>query len=448
MNMRSKSLSAALLACAALAGAPVAFAIQVANPADAPVPGGAPGEVAVTATVTSVKGNVAVHANEAAAFEPATVGMKLEQGAIIRTGLRSVVQFLIGKDEQITVDRLGEVTLLQAILNQGKAKTDLGMKYGRVRYDIQDTDLQHDSKVRSPGSTLAIRGTDVTYEDQAPWVPTAISREGRAEFRNFRRQAVAFGGRKRASVAADKQGPAQQALSTTKADPRGTFAGRTATEDELNLTIQPLGGADAVVQRAVQDVLRGFALGPNASAIGVVNGLGPLEFTLEWSSVGGNFGPTDLNLTITDPKGQVLSAANPIVGSGVDQGQHFGDDPGTRGIGGERAAWGEFFPAGKYTLRAVHAGGEDAQVTLTAFQGEGDLLKTTVLTPVEPQPPLVLKAGETYTATITPSNTTTAAQSPRAAAAASRQAERQQKQQQAAAQKAAKAPKSARVGKR
>jgi hypothetical protein len=182
------------------------------------------------------------------------------------------VQFLIGKDEQITVDRLGEISLLQARLNQGKAKTDLGMKYGRVRYDIQETDLQHDSKVRSPGSTLAIRGTDVTYEDQAPWVPTAICREGRAEFRNNRRQMVAFGGKHRAAVAADKQGPAQQALSTTKADPRGNFAGRTSAEDDLNLTIQPLGGADAVVQRAVQDVLRGFANGPNSSAIGVVNG--------------------------------------------------------------------------------------------------------------------------------------------------------------------------------
>jgi hypothetical protein len=445
MRMLSKRLSGAIFTCVAVTCAPMAKAIQVADPANAPVPGNPAGD-AVTATVTSVKGNVAVKPNEAAEPQPATVGMKLEEGTVIQTGLRSVVQFLIGKDELITIDRLGEITLLQARLNQGKAKTDLGMKYGRVRYDIQETDLQHDSKVRSPGSTLAIRGTDVTYEDQAPWVPTAISREGRAEFRNFRRQFVAFGGQKRASVAADKQGPAQQALSTTKADPRGTFAGRTASEDELNLTIQPLGGADAIVQRAVQDVLRGFALGPNASAIGIVNGAGPLEFTLEWSSVSGRFGPTDLNLIVTDPKGQVLSASNPVVGSGVEQGQHFGDDPGTSGIGGERAAWGEFFPSGRFTLKAVHVSGDDAQVTLTAFQGEGDLLKQTVLTPAEPQSPLVLKAGETFTATITPSNTTAASQSSRGTAAAGRQAERQQKQ--AAAQRPAKVPKSLRSGKR
>src|SRR4051794_82578 len=61
-------------------------------PATAPVPD-ADGNVPVTAIIQVVKGNVGVQASEEAPLMPATVGMKLEQGAIIHTGLRSMVQF-------------------------------------------------------------------------------------------------------------------------------------------------------------------------------------------------------------------------------------------------------------------------------------------------------------------------------------------------------------------
>lgn len=381
---------------------PAADPAPAADAAPAAAPD-ADGNVAVTATIVAVKGNVGVQASEEAPLMPAAVGMKLEQGAIIHTGLRSMVQFLIGKDETITLDRISVITLLQAVQNKGKATTDLGLKYGRVRYDIQKTDLKHDSKVRSPGSTLAIRGTDVTYEDQAPWVPTAISRNGRAEFRNYRRQFVAFGGKQRAAVAGDKQGPAEQAVSTTKNDPRGNFAGRTAAEEELNVTAQPLGGADAKFQRGVQDLLRGFTNNPNVSGIGFGTVPGPLEFGLGWNSLSGNFGPANVDLIVTDPKGQVLSASNPLVGSVQEKGVHSGDDRGASGIGGETATWSDFFPAGKFTVRAVNQGGNDAQVTLTASLGLAPNLKQTTLTPVEPKPPVVLKSGESYTATYKPS---------------------------------------------
>jgi hypothetical protein len=320
--------------------------------------------------------------------------------------------------------------VLQAFQSQGKAKTDLGLKYGRARYDIRETDLEHESTIRSPGSTLAIRGTDVTYEDQAPWVPTAVSREGRAEFRNFRRQFVAFGGTRRASVAADKASPGQTAIANTRADPRGAFAGRTAAEEELNVSVQALGGADAEVQRAVQDVLRGFTAGPDTSAIGVINGRGPLEFTLEWMSLSARPGPTNLDLLITDPNGEVVSALNPVIGSGVEQGQHFGDDAGPTGIGGERVAWGEFFPLGTYTVRAVHQGGDDAQLTLTGFQGEGDELITTVIAGGDPAAPVVLKPGETFTGALTPAASSSSQQNLRATRRAERQQQRQALKQQ------------------
>ena len=180
----------------------------------------------------------------------------------------------------------------------------------------------------------------------------------------------------------------------------------------------------------------------------MVNGRGPLEFTLEWFSVSGRQTPTNVDLIVTDPTGQVLSALNPVVGTGVETGQHFGDDPGDPGLGGERAAWGEFFPAGTFTVRAVHQGGDDAQVIVTAFQGEGSELVTTPLTGDPQAPPVVLKPGETFTATLSPP---AAPPSPKVAATerrAARRAEQDQRRQAATAAKAARAPSAGRAGKR
>src|SRR5687768_9228839 len=361
MRGKTRLLLAAALAFSTSSTA-LAQATRSAPTATAPASTMPAGAVALTATITSVKGVVKVRANEGAAWVPATVGMKLDQGAEIRTGLRSAVQFTVGDDQTITLDRLGTVTVLQAFQTQGKATTDLGLKYGRTRYDIKDTDLQHESTIRSPGSTLAIRGTDVVYEDQAPWVPQAVSREGRAEFRNYRRQSVAFGGTKRAKIAADKNSPAQVALVDTKNDPKGAFAGRTEAEDEQNLTLTSFGGADA---RQVE-LLRaaGFVPGVDTGANVMVPSL---TFLMGWQSTAATPSPTNLDLIVTDPLGNMISSLNPVVGTGSDRVVHFGDEILVPGIGDsitETVKWEFFAPSGTYNVLAQHQGGDAARVTV------------------------------------------------------------------------------------
>ena len=92
-------------------------------------------------------------------------------------------------------------------------------------------------------------------------------------------------------------------------------------------------------------------------------------------------------------------------------------------------AWGEFFPLGTYTVQAVHQGGDDAQLTLTGFQGEGGELITTVIAGGDPAAPVVLKPGETFTGTLTPS-AASSQQNLRAARKAERQQQRQAVKQQ------------------
>src|SRR5437764_542170 len=142
----------------------------------------------LTATITGVEGIVQVRQNEDAPWQKAAVGMKVSEGAEFRTGPRSAVRFEIPPDQTITLDRLGTVKLIEAIQKQQTVKTDLGMKYGRVRYDVEAAGLADDSNIHSPGSALAVRGTRVSLYDQPPFAPQATSLTGRAAFRNARRQ--------------------------------------------------------------------------------------------------------------------------------------------------------------------------------------------------------------------------------------------------------------------
>src|SRR5438045_8724120 len=105
----------------------------------------------LTATITGVEGIVQVRQNEDAPWQKATVGMKLSEGAEFRTGTKSAVRFEIPPDQTITLDRLGTVKLIEAVAKQEAVKTDLGMKYGRVRYDVEAAGLAHDSTTHSPG---------------------------------------------------------------------------------------------------------------------------------------------------------------------------------------------------------------------------------------------------------------------------------------------------------
>src|SRR2546423_15178950 len=150
---------------------------------------------ALTATITAIEGIVQVRQSEDAPWQKAAVGMKVGEGAEFRTGPRSAVRFEIPPDQIVTLDRLGTVKLIEAIQKQDTVKTDLGMKYSRVRYDVEAAGLAHDSNIHSPGSAPALRGTRVSLYDQPPFAPQATSLTGRAAFRNAHRQMVGLGER-------------------------------------------------------------------------------------------------------------------------------------------------------------------------------------------------------------------------------------------------------------
>lgn len=200
-----------------------------------------PAQEPLQITVTGVSGLVQVRPEEDQPWQPATVGMTLGAGAEFRTGPRSAVRFTMPPDQTVTLDRLGTVKVLTAVAEAGgKVTTDLGMKYGRTRYDIHAGGVEHASTIHTPSVALAVRGTQVGV--QQDFQAFAWSSENRAFFtgRDPRRPAIEFGAPTEVSDQTD--GPAQENLARHTVDPNDP---RSRHGDEHDLVREhPLGLLD------------------------------------------------------------------------------------------------------------------------------------------------------------------------------------------------------------
>src|SRR6202035_4888655 len=111
MRYPSATVTPALALLLLLGTAAPVCALQATAPSTTPA-----GAIVMRAAITSVKGVVQVRQSEDQPWQAAVVGMALGQGAELRTGLRSAVQFVIEPDQVITLDRLGTLKVLQAYL--------------------------------------------------------------------------------------------------------------------------------------------------------------------------------------------------------------------------------------------------------------------------------------------------------------------------------------------
>lgn len=171
------------------------------------------------ATVRAVRGIVQYRTGDDQPWQRVEEGQTLDVGVEFRTGARSSVTFHLPPDQLVTLDRLGTLKLLDAVNDaEGSvAKTELGMQYGRTRYQVEGAQgVEHQATIRSPRATLAIRGTeDVTLTDQRPGPASASSKATRVTFRSkHTRTQAAFGSNKnqnRQSVEAGDTSPGQTA---------------------------------------------------------------------------------------------------------------------------------------------------------------------------------------------------------------------------------------------
>jgi hypothetical protein len=312
----------------------------------------------IKVTIGKVKGNVQVRRSENEAWQPAKEGAVLDAGAEFRTGLRSNVVLLIPPDQQITVDSLTNTTVLRAVREGGRVKTDLGMKYGRTTYEVEEAGVEHEATIRSPAATLAVRGTrNMSLYDHAAFAPVALASQP-VQFKNLRGQVVGFGRvGQQTKMAGDQPSPADDARAATTVDSVGKFAGRTNSE---NAIVSYIARVDPSLDLTKFPVLRILTdpNRPDTSGGGTLPILGQLRFFLFWSGQPSS----NVDLSVTAPDHQVVSIAHPTT---ADSGHHLGDGVASKsGFGQEIVLFERMFPTGTYTIQTdlKTPGKADAQV--------------------------------------------------------------------------------------
>jgi hypothetical protein len=332
------------------AGAGVVFLAPppaLAQPATTTSPATAPA-VALRVKITEVVGLVRFRTAEDKPWQKPTVGMELDAGAEFQTAARSYVKLYVPPDQEITLDRMGSMTVLDALGLKSAVKIDLGLKYGRTDYKVQLPGVEHQTTIRSPGATLSVRGTyNMTLTNEAGFVPVATASQP-VSLKNTKGNNVGFGRNGRTTkVKADKESAGEEAMSATKVDPAGAFAAR--TQDE-NAVLSYLTRVAPDLDLTQYELLR-LAVDPNfkGTVAAVLPTVGELQITLGFV---GRPLDTQIDLTVTSPvckpACEVVSAANPKVPSGgIFTGTGLADKTGT---GSANVHWGTEFPQGTYQI--------------------------------------------------------------------------------------------------
>ena len=262
------SIASALLHCSARPSA-----AQEAAPATAPAvepttsPATPPAGESLSVVVAEVRGLVRVRNSPSEPWQKAAVGMQLGEGAEFQTGPKSACVCTIEDNQTIVLDRLGVVSVAEAVRRGGTVRTDLLMKYGRTEYEIQAAGAKHDATIRSPSSTLAVRGTRVNLYDQPPFTPSAESYTGRAVYQYAKRQTALGGPGRGAIVRSDRGSAAESALGETVVDP-GIQEARTNSDAKLIETEVSRGALANFDERTGITVIKGGAGPPGDADLG------------------------------------------------------------------------------------------------------------------------------------------------------------------------------------
>lgn len=358
----------------------------------------------LVATVASIKGIVQIRDSEESPWHTATVGMTVPIGGEVRTTPKAAISLVLPPDQIITVDRLTTLKILDAVKSDTGFHTDLGMKYGRVSYDVEAAGLEHEAIIRAPSSALAVRGTNVLITDDAfgsniilcKGLADATNPEG--SIRLQRNGSLSENPTTQPAVTFERLDPNTQ-INCVKIDERSL----SVADYNFSITKDPtsrrtvFSSSETNVSSSMpvsfigqtQPWQPGGSI--NTGGLGFENptvGDGILGFTLVWfgdgSTVynynnanaarkriyeGGYTITPDLDLSVISPTGQTYIPGAVEVKNGkvtISPNHHGGPSYAGGGAGGaESVIWSDSCPIGKYTYSVRYVGeGDPAQFTV------------------------------------------------------------------------------------
>ncbi|MEX2216791.1 MAG: FecR domain-containing protein [Phycisphaeraceae bacterium] len=378
--------------------------------ADAPPVGGeaAPKEAPkqLKITIVAIQGFAQVKQAADKPWQPAKVGMELSPGADLRTALRSVVQIKIEPGQTITLDRLGTIKIIDAVKEGNKVKTDIGMQYGRTSYTVEAEQDEHDAKLHTPGTVMAIRGTATVSQSDGLVERTTVKYGSVNNTDKTRMVTYNINARGEATVTSTDRSPTDHAMKEAENNPRGRFAGLDRTEKQV-LRDDPADRGDFKAT-GLRDARAGgkrdefetnlagnFPFAPLKPMAPPILQETSIEFSLSWFGTS-----TDLNFSVKDPAGDVLNVNKLAVRPATSlAGSHSGNDMGSVSSGMELVFYGPNSFGGKYQLKVDFISGADVTAQIN-----GTINDMSFATPgpfnVGPSNPQVILIADTQTRTI------------------------------------------------
>ena len=327
-------------------------------------------------TIIAVQGFAQVKQSADQPWVRAQVGIELSPGSDVRTNVRSVVQIKIEPGQTITLDRLGTIKIIEAVKQGNTVKTDVGMRYGRTSYQVEADKEEHDAKLHTPGTVMAIRGTGTVSQSDAYTESTTVVTGRISNTDKMTKTTYSVNAMGKATVTSSQFNPAQTAMNRTENNPRGQFAGLDRSEHEI-IRNDP---SDRFAQRngtptlanTKQDEFNNnfetmvqpmFQMAGSSSDDGTKHTVlqdTTIQFFLMWSG-----GPApNLNFDVTDPTGFNLNATNMVARPGTNlAGNHGGDDMGGASTGFESVVYGPNSFDGEYKLRITVGPGTPSTAT-------------------------------------------------------------------------------------
>ncbi len=111
--------------------------------------------------VLEVQGKVLYRTDPDAEWAALEKGDTIPVGATVRTMLRAKARFQMGPDTTVELDQLGTMSLLKFAKEENVLHSHIMKKYGRIEFDVaKDGAFKNDFQIASPGSVLAVRGTE------------------------------------------------------------------------------------------------------------------------------------------------------------------------------------------------------------------------------------------------------------------------------------------------
>ncbi len=345
----------------------------------------------ISATVTHTEGVVQIRDDETSPWRMAKVGMTFPVGGEVRTGPKSKLQFVLPPEQLITVDRLTQVKVLDAAKSSANFRSDIGMLYGRLRYDVDAGGLEHEAVIRAPSSALAVRGTTVEVTDDAFGGGVMLCRGVAEATLDNARKVTLQRGEETAGAAATQPTTRPIAYVRRIDSAAGMNCVRVNSQYQTVAGLNYSNTASTVSQsNALSDGEQtvvgynsvasgleaglhtyvpgsgggsGFGLAGATDIVNPIPGEGKLTFSLTWTGDGSTgMGLPDLDLTVVSPTGKKFSPAiNPGNNNGVIVSPKGPVGPEvTAGV--QTVQWTQKCPLGVYTYSVRYNGSGDPAI--------------------------------------------------------------------------------------